>query len=101
MYQFFIDLKKAMEQYCSSHEDVLEWLLEAEDRLNSMEKVSDRLDEIKIQFQINSDYMQYLDTNQEAVGKVRLYVVEVFGRGSFNVIFATKVYVPTTITFFF
>ena len=71
MYQFFIDLKKAMEQYCSSHEDVLEWLLEAEDRLNSMEKVSDRLDEIKIQFQINSDYMQYLDTNQEAVGKVR------------------------------
>ena len=66
----FADLKNAMDKYCSSHEDVLEWLLEAEDRLHAMQKVSEGLDEIKVQFQVNSEYMAYLDTNQEAVGKV-------------------------------
>ena len=56
--------------YCASHEDVLEWLLEAEDKLKGWDTIPDDLDEIKVQFQINSDYMAYLKTNQEAVGKV-------------------------------
>ena len=67
---FFLEPKQTFDQYCSSHEDVLEWLLDVEERLNSMENVSEKLDEVKIQFQIHSDYMQYLDSNQEAIGKV-------------------------------
>ena len=59
-----------MEQYCASHEDVLEWLLEAEDKLKSWGDVPETLDEVKSQFQTNIVYMAYLKTNQEAVGKV-------------------------------
>ena len=66
----FAGLEQSITQYCSSHEDLLEWLLDVEDRLNSMEAVSKNLDEIKIQFQVHSDYMQYLDSNQEEIGKV-------------------------------
>ena len=68
----FSDLEHSLAKYCSSHEEVLEWLLDVEDRLNSMPSVSDKLDEIKIQFQVHSDYMQYLDSNQEEIGKVNL-----------------------------
>lgn len=35
-----------------------------------MGKVSENLDQIKIQFQVHGDYMQYLDSNQEEIGKV-------------------------------
>ena len=64
----FLDLEQSISQYCSSHENVLEWLLDVEDRLSTMEKVSEKLDQIKIQFQVHSDYMQYLDSNQEEIG---------------------------------
>ena len=72
----FLDLEQSISQYCSSHENVLEWLLDVEDRLSTMEKVSEKLDQIKIQFQVHSDYMQYLDSNQEEIGKVCSYMVE-------------------------
>ena len=62
--------QRAFEQYCASHEDVLEWLLEAEDKLKSWGDIPQSLDEIKSQFQTNIVYMAYLKTNQEAVGKV-------------------------------
>ena len=61
---------RAFEQYCASHEDVLEWLLEAEDKLRSWGSIPDSLDQIKAQFQTGVVYMAYLKTNQEAVGKV-------------------------------
>ena len=72
----FLDLEQSISQYCSSHENVLEWLLDVEDRLSTMEKVSEKLDQIKIQFQVHSDYMQYLDSNQEEIGKVCGYMIE-------------------------
>ena len=72
----FLDLEQSISQYCSSHENVLEWLLDVEDRLSTMEKVSEKLDQIKIQFQVHSDYMQYLDSNQEEIGKVYGYMIE-------------------------
>ena len=72
----FLDLEQSISQYCSSHENVLEWLLDVEDRLSTMEKVSEKLDQIKIQFQVHSDYMQYLDSNQEEIGKVYGYTIE-------------------------
>ena len=72
----FLDLDQSISQYCSSHENVLEWLLDVEDRLSTMEKVSEKLDQIKIQFQVHSDYMQYLDSNQEEIGKVCGYMIE-------------------------
>ena len=71
----FLDLEQSISQYCSSHENVLEWLLDVEDRLSTMEKVSEKLDQIKIQFQVHSDYMQYLDSNQEEIGKVYGYMI--------------------------
>ena len=48
----------------------MEWLLDVEDRLEAMGNVSENLDQIKIQFQVHGDYMQYLDSNQEEIGKV-------------------------------
>ena len=72
----FLDLEQSISQYCSSHENVLEWLLDVEDRLSTMEQVSEKLDQIKIQFQVHSDYMQYLDSNQEEIGKVYGYMIE-------------------------
>ena len=67
---FLSDFAQSLTKYCSSHEDVLEWLLDVEDRLEAMGKVSENLDQIKIQFQVHGDYMQYLDSNQEEIGKV-------------------------------
>ena len=68
----------ALAKYCSSHEEVLEWLLDVEDRLKTMGKVSENLDQIKIQFQVHGDYMQYLDSNQEEIGKVNLFLNQTF-----------------------
>ena len=76
MSSIFLDLEQSISRYCSSHENVLEWLLDVEDRLSAMEKVSEKLDQIKIQFQVHSDYMQYLDSNQEEIGKVYGYMIE-------------------------
>ena len=57
--------------FCHLHEDVLEWLLEAEDKLKSMPAVSDsNLKEAKRQFDDNAEYMGELDTHQKVVGEV-------------------------------
>ena len=56
--------------FCHLHEDVLEWLLEAEDKLKSMLAVSDNLMEAKRQFDDNAEYMSELDTHQKVVGEV-------------------------------
>ena len=56
--------------FCHLHEDVLEWLLEAEDKLNAMPKVSSNLSLAKKQFDDNSEYMAELDTHQRVVGEV-------------------------------
>jgi hypothetical protein len=58
------------DSFCQLHEDVLEWLLEADDRLRSMQSVSNELLEVKAQFDVNSEYMSELDTHQKAVGEV-------------------------------
>ena len=46
--------------FCQLHEDVLEWLLESEDKLKSMDSVSDNLDVARNQFEDNSEYMTEL-----------------------------------------
>merc|ERR1712061_72997 len=56
--------------FCQLHEDVLEWLLESEDKLKSMDSVSDNLDVARNQFEDNSEYMTELDIHQRAVGEV-------------------------------
>ena len=56
--------------FCRLHEDVLEWLLESEDKLKSMQAVSDNLKEAKRQFDDNAEYMAELDTHQTVVGEV-------------------------------
>ena len=49
---------------------MLEWLLESEDKLKSMQSVSDDLDVVRGQFEDNSEYMAELDAHQKAVGEV-------------------------------
>ncbi len=58
------------ETFCHLHEDVLEWLLEAEDKLKSMQNISDNLSVVKRQFDDNAEYMAELDTHQRVVGEV-------------------------------
>ena len=90
----FSDLGHALAKYCSSHEEVLEWLLDVEDRLKTMGKVSENLDQIKIQFQVHGDYMQYLDSNQEEIGKVNVFLNQAFDTISWDILthsnFGTK-----------
>ena len=76
----------ALAKYCSSHEEVLEWLLDVEDRLRTMGKVSENLDQINIQFQVHGDYMQYLDSNQEEIGKVNVFLNQTFDKTSFHLV---------------
>ena len=49
-----------------------------------MGKVSENLDQIKIQFQVHGDYMQYLDSNQEEIGKVNVFLNQTFDITSWN-----------------
>lgn len=67
----FADSALALQSYQSSNEDALEWLLEAEEKLQGqMKKIASILDEIKLQFRSNADYMTYLETVSQAVKKV-------------------------------
>ena len=69
---YFIVIGKLLDYntFCQLHEDVLEWLIDAEDQLQAMESVSDNLDHIRCQFEDNSSYMAELDAHQKAVGEV-------------------------------
>ncbi|CAB4069406.1 Dystonin,Spectrin beta chain, non-erythrocytic 1,Spectrin beta chain, non-erythrocytic 2,Plectin,Microtubule-actin cross-linking factor 1,Microtubule-actin cross-linking factor 1, isoforms 1/2/3/5,Spectrin beta chain [Lepeophtheirus salmonis] len=58
------------EVYCPLHEDMVQWLLDAEEKLNSMRKVHGDLPEIKQLFEEYKEYMEELNYNQEAVGEV-------------------------------
>ena len=60
------------DSFCAIHEDLLEWLLEAEDRLAAMEPLANELEAVKNQFEVNNDYMSELDKYQSTVGEVRL-----------------------------
>ena len=51
-----------------------------------MGKVSDNLDQIKIQFQVHGDYMQYLDSNQEEIGKVNVFLNQGFDTISWDIL---------------
>ena len=62
---------KALEVYCASHEDVLEWLLEAEDHLDCDNSLGLKLlDVVKARFYNHEDFMKELKTHQGAVGEV-------------------------------
>ena len=64
--------------FCTAHEDVLEWLLGMEDELEAMRPVINEggqqqkqdLADVKLLFDENAEFMEKANREQQAVGKV-------------------------------
>uniref|UniRef100_A0A8C6U9L0 Calponin-homology (CH) domain-containing protein n=1 Tax=Neogobius melanostomus TaxID=47308 RepID=A0A8C6U9L0_9GOBI len=60
----------SLESYQASLEEVLAWLLSAEDGLQAQPHVSNNVEEVKEQFHTHEGYMVELTTHQGSVGRV-------------------------------
>ncbi|XP_033847002.1 LOW QUALITY PROTEIN: dystrophin [Periophthalmus magnuspinnatus] len=59
-----------LDTYQTTLEEVLTWLLEAEDTLHGQEEVSDDVEEVKDQFHTHETFMMELTAHQSSVGNV-------------------------------
>uniref|UniRef100_A0A3P9A6P6 Utrophin n=1 Tax=Esox lucius TaxID=8010 RepID=A0A3P9A6P6_ESOLU len=59
-----------LDSYQTTLEEVLTWLLSAEDSLQMQEEVSDDVEEVKEQFHTHEDFMMELTAHQSSVGNV-------------------------------
>ncbi|KAM4537973.1 dystrophin-like [Fundulus diaphanus] len=60
----------SLESYQASLEEVLTWLLSAEDGLHAQPPISSHVEEVKEQFHTHEGYMTELTTHQGSVGRV-------------------------------
>uniref|UniRef100_A0A3Q2ECQ7 Calponin-homology (CH) domain-containing protein n=1 Tax=Cyprinodon variegatus TaxID=28743 RepID=A0A3Q2ECQ7_CYPVA len=60
----------SLESYQASLEEVLTWLLSAEDSLHAQPVISSHVEEVKEQFHTHEGYMAELTTHQGSVGRV-------------------------------
>ncbi|XP_010793994.1 dystrophin-like [Notothenia coriiceps] len=60
----------SLESYQAALEEVLTWLLSAEDGLQGQPPISDNVEEVKEQFHTHEGYMVELTTHQGSVGRV-------------------------------
>ncbi|XP_053737339.1 dystrophin isoform X2 [Synchiropus splendidus] len=63
-------LEVDLDSYQTTLEEVLTWLLSAEDALQSQDEVSDDVEEVKDQFHTHEDFMMELTAHQSSVGNV-------------------------------
>ncbi|KAJ8009626.1 hypothetical protein DPEC_G00090860 [Dallia pectoralis] len=63
-------LEVDLDSYQTTLEEVLTWLLSAEDSLQMQEEVSDDVEEVKEQFHTHEDFMMELTAHQSSVGNV-------------------------------
>ena len=58
------------EMFCDVHEDVLEWLLDVEDKMKKMDAVGTELSVVKEQYQRNRAFLFDVEGQDGAVGEV-------------------------------
>ena len=56
--------------FCQIHEDVLEWLLDVEDKLKAMGPLEDDREGLKEQFNTYNAFMNEVKQQDQAVGEV-------------------------------
>ena len=62
--------------FCQIHEDVLEWLLDVEDKLRAMGPLEDDRDRLKEQFNSYNAFMNEVKQQDQAVGEVSFLTIE-------------------------
>ncbi|XP_029380106.1 dystrophin isoform X8 [Echeneis naucrates] len=72
----------SLESYQAALEEVLTWLLSAEDGLQAQPSISNHVEEVKEQFHTHEGYMVELTTHQGSVGRVLRAGAALLGEGS-------------------
>ncbi|TSL61145.1 Utrophin [Bagarius yarrelli] len=81
-----IDLEVGMDldSYQAMLEEVLTWLLSAEDALHMQDEVSDDVEEVKDQFHMHEEFMMELTAHQSSVGNVLQVGNQLIAQGSLS-----------------
>ncbi|XP_033837659.2 dystrophin isoform X13 [Periophthalmus magnuspinnatus] len=74
----------SLESYQAALEEVLTWLLSAEDGLQAQPPISDNVEEVKEQFHTHEGYMVELTTHQGSVGRVLRAGAALLAEGNLN-----------------
>ncbi|XP_058478668.1 dystrophin isoform X3 [Solea solea] len=74
----------SLESYQAALEEVLTWLLTAEDGLQSQPPISSHVEEVKEQFHTHEGYMVELTTHQGSVGRVLRAGAALLGEGNLS-----------------
>uniref|UniRef100_A0A3B4XHH7 Calponin-homology (CH) domain-containing protein n=1 Tax=Seriola lalandi dorsalis TaxID=1841481 RepID=A0A3B4XHH7_SERLL len=72
----------SLESYQAALEEVLTWLLSAEDGLQAQPSISNHVEEVKEQFHTHEGYMVELTTHQGSVGRVLRAGAALLGEGN-------------------
>uniref|UniRef100_A0A3Q1EA72 Dystrophin-like n=1 Tax=Acanthochromis polyacanthus TaxID=80966 RepID=A0A3Q1EA72_9TELE len=74
----------SLESYQAALEEVLTWLLSAEDGLQAQPPISNHVEEVKEQFHTHEGYMVELTTHQGSVGRVLRAGAALLGEGNLS-----------------
>ncbi|XP_053170341.1 dystrophin isoform X2 [Scomber japonicus] len=74
----------SLESYQAALEEVLTWLLSAEDGLQGQPPISDHVEEVKEQFHTHEGYMVELTSHQSSVGRVLRAGAALLGEGNLS-----------------
>ncbi|CAK6965503.1 dystrophin isoform X8 [Scomber scombrus] len=74
----------SLENYQAALEEVLTWLLSAEDGLQSQPPISNQVEEVKEQFHTHEGYMVELTSHQSSVGRVLRAGAALLGEGNLS-----------------
>uniref|UniRef100_A0A669AVD6 Dystrophin n=1 Tax=Oreochromis niloticus TaxID=8128 RepID=A0A669AVD6_ORENI len=74
----------SLESYQAALEEVLTWLLSAEDGLQGQAPISNHVEEVKEQFHTHEGYMVELTTHQSSVGRVLRAGAALLGEGNLS-----------------
>uniref|UniRef100_A0A7N8X944 Dystrophin n=1 Tax=Mastacembelus armatus TaxID=205130 RepID=A0A7N8X944_9TELE len=74
----------SLESYQAALEEVLTWLLSAEDGLQAQPSISNQVEEVKEQFHTHEGYMVELTTHQGSVGQVLRAGAALLGEGNLS-----------------
>uniref|UniRef100_A0A3Q3EYX0 Calponin-homology (CH) domain-containing protein n=1 Tax=Labrus bergylta TaxID=56723 RepID=A0A3Q3EYX0_9LABR len=74
----------SLESYQAALEEVLTWLLSAEDGLQGQPSISNNVEEVKEQFHTHEGYMVELTTHQSSVGRVLRAGAALLGEGNLS-----------------
>uniref|UniRef100_A0A8C5EJ22 Dystrophin n=1 Tax=Gouania willdenowi TaxID=441366 RepID=A0A8C5EJ22_GOUWI len=74
----------SLESYQAALEEVLTWLLSAEDGLQAQPSITNQVEEVKEQFHTHEGYMVELTTHQGAVGRVLRAGAALLGEGNLS-----------------